>query len=548
MENKMTKKEKRIAIVFLTGIVILLQAAIVKIPNNGILYLPDVFEGTSVNIRGVLQSIMILICVLMVCIYTKAGKILARILLGISAASLTISVFKARTLESIPGAISLVLGIVTCEIISETMSYIEMESVTDLATKLFNRRGLVNELSKKNAESKHFHMMFLHIKNLKAVNDNLGYGYGDEALKILADRIKKITGPEAIVSKLDGTEFAVAFPEDKDVTTIPQEILDALSKNVTFEVDGVTADFYFNVYAGVASYPDDADTIGKLMKNADIAMYHASHSGMKNLVYFNRELADEITRRTQVEKYIQESLENDYFYLVYQPQFDAMSKELRGFETLIRMRLPDGTNISPGEFIPIAEKTNLICRIDEYVLRRAMKEFADIFSMEKNKLILSVNVSAKDISNSGFPEKVMEIAKEEGFPVEKLEIEITEYSLYDSLDQTVRNIRWLRDEGIKFALDDFGTGYTSLSQLLNLPFDLLKIDKSLVDNIETSEVSRDFINLVIYMGHLMNSDVISEGVESENQLRLLKDQECDFIQGYVWSRPLSFSDAKALCN
>lgn len=547
MNNHLSKKEKRIVIFTLSVLAIFIQVLIIRTPNNGVLVTPDVFEGTSFSIRGVMQSLMLLVCVMMVCVDTKAGKILARIFLGISTASLVTTIFRFRTLEALPGAISIVLGIVTCEIIAGALSFIEMESITDLVTKLYNRRGLMKELSKKNAESKHFHIMFLHIKNLKTVNDNLGYGYGDEALRILAERIQKVAGPDSIVSKLDGTEFAVAFPNEMDISEVPQRILEEVSKSVSFNTDGVTADFYFNVYAGVANYPEDADTIEKLMKYADIAMYHASHSTIKNLVYFNKDLENEINRRVEVEKYIQESLQNDYFYLVYQPQYKALTKELRGFETLLRMKLPNGTNVSPGEFIPIAEKTNLICRIDEYVIRRAMREFAAVFNKDTNDMVLSINVSAKDISNPNFPERVMEVAREEKFPAEKLEIEITEYSLYDSLDQTVKNIKWLRDEGVKFALDDFGTGYTSLSQLLNLPFDLLKIDKSLVDNIETSEVSRDFINLVIYMGHLMDSDVISEGVESENQLELLKDLECDFIQGYVWNRPLSYEDAKALC-
>lgn len=543
----MAKKERRVVVILLAALVLILQIVIIRIPNNGILVIKNVFGGTTCNIRGVLQSLMVLVCVLMVCVDTKLGRILTRIFLGISAVSMCISIFRSRQLDSLPGSISLILGIVTCEIIANALSFIEMESVTDLVTKLLNRRGLVKELSNRNGENEHFHFMFVHIKNLKTVNDNLGYGYGDEALRILAERIKKVAGKGSIVSKLDGTEFAVALPEETDIKKIPRAIVDELSKSVSFEVDGVTADFYFNVYAGVANYPDDANSIEKLMKYADIAMYHASHSVTENLVYFNNELEEEIVRRSTVENYIQESLKNDYFYLVYQPQYNVMSKKLRGFETLIRMTLPDGTRVSPGEFIPIAEKTNLIKRIDEYVLNRAMQEFADIYRSEECDLLLSINVSAKDISNPDFSKKILSIAKEAGFPVNKLEIEITEYSLYESLNQTVNNIKALRSEGVKFALDDFGTGYTSLSQLLNIPFDLLKVDKSLVDDIETSEKSRDFISLVIYMGHIMNSEVIAEGVESETQLTLLRNQECDFVQGYVWGRPLSYDDASDLC-
>ncbi len=543
----MSKKGRRILLALLAALVVAIQVVIIRFPNNGIIILPNVFDGTSCNVRGVLQSLMVLLCVLMVCTDMRVGRILTRIFLGISTLSLTISVFRTKQLESLPGAVSLVIGIVTCEVISKSLLYIEMESVTDLVTKLLNRRGLLRELNKRNTDTEHFHIMFIHVKNIKTVNDNLGYGYGDAALRILADRIRAIAGSKSIISKLDGTEFAVAIPHDMDITVIPRAIVDDLSKSVSFDVDGVSADFYFNVYAGVANYPDDANSIEKLMKYADIAMYHASHSSTTNLVYFNNELEEEIIRRTQVENYIQESLKNDYFFLVYQPQYSAVSKKLRGFEALLRLTLPDGTRISPGEFIPIAEKTNLISKIDDYVCRRAMKEFAESYRAEKNNLVLAINVSAKDISNPSFPERVLEIAKQANFPVKKLEIEITEYSLYESLDQTITNIKTLRAAGVKFALDDFGTGYTALSQLLKIPFELLKIDKSLVDTLETSEVSKDFITLVIYMGHLMGSEVIAEGVETETQLTLLKNQECDFIQGFVWSRPLAYEDAVDMC-
>lgn len=542
------KRFRSIFLIVCTVIAILIQVAIVIVPNNGNLIFEKSGEMYTFSLRGVLQSICALVCVFMVTVDPKRGIKITRIYLGISTLSLVMNSLRTKSLDSIPGAITVVLSMVSCEIIARQLKRIEAESITDFVTRLYNRRGLIRELEEQKKAEKNFHMMFVHIRNIKVINDNLGYEYGDMALSQVAQRINEAAGEGSIVSKLDGTEFAIALPEMMDIKEKALEIMDALSKSVVLMSDGVEAKFYLQGYAGVATYPEDANSILKLMRYADIAMYHASKSQDERIVFFNKNLEQELLRRSQVERYIQESIKHDYFFLVYQPQFHSNSKKLRGFETLIRMKLPDGTNVSPGEFIPIAEKTDLIFKIDDYVMRRAMKEFADVEKNAEEKFLLSINISAKDISNPEFPAKLRKVIDETEFPPECLEVEITEYSLYDSLEQTVSNIKELRSMGVKLALDDFGTGYTSLAQLLKLPFDLLKIDKSLVDNIETSEVSRDFVNLVIYMGHIMNSEVISEGVESESQLKLLKDQECDFIQGYVWSRPLSYEDAKALCR
>lgn len=541
---RLSRRGRGIFLISGTLLCFVLQMLILKVPNNGTLLI----AGAPVNVTGIIQAVMALVCVVLVLLNAKIGIIIARIALSISALLMIMAMVRSKMLTPLPGAVTILLSLVSCEVIAKQFRRMEAESITDYVTKLINRRGLIRELELEQKDSKHFHMMFLHINNLKVINDNLGYEFGDKALVIVAKRIQSVVGKDTIVSKLDGTEFAIAIPEKEDVKEMAEAIMAEVTKKLVLDCDGVPANFYLRACAGVATYPEDTNSILKLLRYADIAMYHASKNSKEKIVYFNKNLESELIRRAQVEEYIQESLKHDYFFLVYQPQYYANSKRLRGFETLIRMKLPDGTNISPGEFIPIAEKTDLIFKIDEYVLRRAMKEFKEDIAKSGEKLLLSVNISAKDISSPDFQNKLSRIIEETGFPAECLEIEITEYSLYDSLETTVANIRSIREMGAKLALDDFGTGYTSLAQLLNLPFDLLKIDKSLVDNIETSEVSRDFVNLVIYMGHIMNSEVISEGVETESQLKLLKDQNCDFIQGYVWSRPLALRDALEMCR
>lgn len=544
----MKEKRKKIAFILLALLAVLFEAMIVMIPNGGNITVETRYGMTSFNCRGVLQALLSLVCICTVCIDNVKGLIFTIIMLLGSASGMVMSAYQRKSLEGLPGALTLVLSIVSAAIICKQFRKIENDSITDVVTGILNRRGFIEKLDGLVRHNDKFYLMFVRVKNLKSINDNLGYEYGDKAIRMISDRIIDTAGENAIVSKIDGTEFAIYIPGDSDISHKANKILRSIYDSVDLSFEGVSASFYFNAYAGVACYPDDATDSLTLMKYADMAMYRASKLEEGKILFFNKQLEEELLRRTEVERCIKESLKNDYFTLVYQPQFSAIDKKLRGFETLIRMKLPNGVSISPGEFISVAEKTDLIFEIDNYVLNRALTEFKDYVHTPQGDITLSVNVSAKDISAPDFPDKLEKVLTKTGFPATCLEIEITEYSLYDSLNQTVANINKIKEKGVKLALDDFGTGYTALAQLLKLPFDLLKIDKSLIDNIERSELSRDFVSLVIYMGHVMNSEVISEGVESESQLELLKNQECDFIQGYVWSRPISFEDAKEMCS
>lgn len=277
-------------------------------------------------------------------------------------------------------------------------------------------------------------------------------------------------------------------------------------------------------------------------------MYHSAKNKENRICFFDKNMENESLRQMELERIIKESIDNDYFYLVYQPQYRLNDKHLRGFESLIRLKTPDGKFVSPGEFIPVAEKTELILKIDDYVIRRALREMKEPIEASGCHSIVSINVSAKNIASPGFAEKVKTMIEEAQFPPQCFEIEITEYCLLRSLEVTIDNIQKLKNIGVQIALDDFGTGYTSLSYLAKLPVDLLKIDKSLIDDIELNNKSSEFANAVISMGHLMGCEVIAEGVETENQLSLLNSQDCDLVQGFVWSKPLEYSAAVKLCS
>ena len=280
----------------------------------------------------------------------------------------------------------------------------------------------------------------------------------------------------------------------------------------------------------------------------EIALAEARKTQEQKICFYDDSLLNSDFVQKEAEFLIKDAMAHDWFFLVYQPQYITEGKKLRGFETLIRCRKPDGSIVSPAMFIPAAEKTNLITEIDDYVLRHAMTEMKPVLEASGKNFVVSINVSAKNIATENFAQKINQMIEEIQFPAENLEIEITEYSFAESRDITIDNILTLRTLGVQIALDDFGTGYTSIAQLMKLPVSLLKIDKSLIDEIENDPVMSDMVDSIIYMGHIMDCEVISEGVENESQLEILKEHKCDFIQGFVWGKLLPYEEAKALCK
>lgn len=498
------------------------------------------------SIKGIIQSLVSVLSIGMVCIHYKTGRMLACIGQTMALISMTLAIVRLREFAILPGIVFAVVTIISVLIIASQLAKLEKASITDDITGLRNRQGFMDETAYRIEKKILGYVAFVQLKDFRNINDNLGHAYGDTALKIIAQRIQEVVGEDGTVCRLDGTEFAIAFSPNIDVKKICYDVINSIGQKITLVHNDTEVNWYLNAYVGVAMYGADSEDVNVLMKYADIAMYNAVFDNKERVCAFNIEIENEALHREEIQRITKDSLENDYFYLVYQPQFVTENHDLRGFETLLRCKLPDGTFIPPSDFIPAAEMSELIVDIDDYVLNRAMNEFVDVMRKSPKEFTLSINVSAKSMASVGFADRLKEMVAKVGFPAQQLEIEITEYSFSESHEQTLMNINALREVGIQIALDDFGTGYTSLSQLLKLPITLLKIDKTLIDDIEQSRVDRDFVDSVIYMGHLMGCDVISEGVESEGQLKMLRAHNCDFIQGYIWSKPLEYAAAVEL--
>jgi len=519
------------------------------VSQKGLDLVTDSFELSSSNINGMLSSLISFICILMVLIAHKKGLISAYIFQALNIGFMTTEIIRHHNISTLPGIFN---GIVS--VVSVTLIYIQLTrstkmAITDYMTGLMNRRGLVKYIDNKVLDKNQLFLIYLELDNFRVINDNLGHKYGDMILRIVAKRLKNYAGRDVFVSRIGGAEFAVLINSKNDPKEFAGKLVDNLGKNISIKAGDESITINITVYAGISEYPANALEADELLKFADIAIYHARKSKTKKVLFFDKKMKDVLSRQIELEKTVKDAIEKNWFYLVYQPQYTLKDKRLRGFETLLRLRLPDGTMISPGEFIPAVEKSEEILEVDQYVLKSALEEGKNLMNTSgRDDILISVNISAKTISSEDFVEKLKNIIFSTGFPTNNLELEITEYSLSDSKAVTANNIKTLRSIGVKIALDDFGTGYTSLGQVLELPIDLLKIDKSLIDDIYEKPVNRDFVDAVIYMGHLMKCEVISEGVESDEQLNFLRDHECDFVQGYIWGKPVPFYDALEICK
>ena len=498
------------------------------------------------SLNGCIQVLMSLMCIIMVLTERKKGLIYSYVFLGLSMAGSIRTAIATRSLSTAPGTFNALIFIIAITLISQQIKFSNKMAVTDNVTGLLNRYGFDRDIRKKIWFNEKGRIVFIHLDGFWPVNANLGRKYGDELLKIVANRILTVLDGQCVAYKIEGAEYAVILPESADYNEVVSNLIKSIEDTITLNKDGVPSNCYLSAFAGIADFVDSATNADTIMKRADIAMNYAMKSGNRKFCLFNEEMKESLERQLYIERLVKDSLRNGWFYLVYQPQYTIHDKRLRGFETLIRMNAPGGVKIPPMEFIGIAEMSDLVLDIDRFVLRRAMEEFREICYTSGNTITVAVNVSAKNISRAGFADKLLAIIKEVNFPPECLEIEITEYSFVEETNHSIENIKILRDNQIMIALDDFGTGYTSLEQLMKLPVNLVKIDKTLIDNLVRNDMNVDFVKSVIYMGHLMDAEVIAEGVEYDNQVECLKELDCDFIQGFIWGRPMEYDEASEL--
>ena len=414
----------------------------------------------------------------------------------------------------------------------------------DPLTGLANRRLFKNRLEKSlNNLGRTEHsmaLMFLDMDQFKHINDTQGHDAGDILLKEVVSRINTAVRNTDLVSRIGGDEFTILLTDVKniqEVKTVAENILRSVSRPIRVKGQEIAT----SVSIGITMAPGDSDDINTLMKNADLAMYSAKESGRNNYQFFSEDLNHSILKGLALEKELKEAIQRNQFTLLYQPKVSLFDYHPTGVESLIRWNHPEKGLLSPNHFIPVAEETGQIIDIGNWVLEQACHQ---ISSMIRENILppeakIAVNLSAKQFSDPNLVGHIINVLEVTRIPPHALELEITESTLMDDVEAAIDIMRELKSTGVSIAIDDFGTGYSSLSYLKRLPIDVLKVDRSFVMDIPEDENDMAITAAVIAMAHKLGLKVIAEGVETQEQLQFLRQNNCDEGQGFLISRPLS---------
>ena len=512
-------------------------------------------ETPCQTLTGVFSSLANLLMILLVVFYRKVGYITTLVVMIGYLPVLLLTVFRFRVPSAIAGVFSTIFVVVAATIIylnnRRTHKYqkkMEKQAVTDTLTSLPNRYAcsvLMNSLMKKGAP---FALVSVNLNNFKSINDTMGHEVGNDVLREVASRWKKFadsfdSGTIDFVARVGGDEFSLlirGYDSEEEVINTIKLYKAELEKKMTFD----DCDFYMTACFGYSLFPEDANNSISMFSCSDAALHEVKRlGGTKEILRFTNDLL-KTEHYMEIERKLRTALDEGTVYAYFQPQYD-MDHKLRGFETLARMKDSEGNFISPGEFIPVAEKSGLIDKLDMRICELAAQFVHDVLSEKDTDMIVSINVSVKHLMKNNFLEELKEVIDKYELPSKNLEVEITESVMIDS-DKALKVIEDINKMGIKIAIDDFGTGFSSLNYLNKLPASLLKIDKTFVDAINTDEKCKQYVEAIVSMGHVLDLEVITEGVEEESQIETLKSIGCDLIQGFVWGKPVPVEDAKGI--
>ena len=427
----------------------------------------------------------------------------------------------------------------------ETVHY---QTYHDLLTGLPNRALFRNHLGLLLAQSKRSKqslvVLSLDLDHFKIINDSLGHSLGDELLLAIGTRLRQCLREGDTLARLGGDEFAILLPalsEQRDIEPIGRKIIHVLSEPVYIKGHEV----YVSASIGACIAPADSDTVDSLIRQSEIAMYHAKTQGRSRLQFWESGMQAPYSERVQIEADLRRALARNEFVLFYQPQVCLSTGEITGFEALLRWWHPQRGLLTPKDFMSIAEESGVIVPIGDWVLRQASSQMADWSKAGLPQIRLSVNISARQLENPNFVDSVMRAVQVYALNGHHLELEITESLLMRDLEANAIKLGRLSATGIRIAIDDFGTGYSSFKYLSRFPIHTLKIDQSFIQELEREE-NTSIVNAMVSMGRGMNLNVVAEGVETQAQLDQLQTINCHEMQGYFYSAPISSHEATAL--
>jgi len=426
----------------------------------------------------------------------------------------------------------------------EAEEFISFQAYHDLLTRLPNRALFKDRLgialTQAAREGHQLAVMFIDLDRFKVINDSLGHTVGDRLLQAVSERLLNCVRKGDTLSRFGGDEFTLLLPEVRDwesAAQVAEKILASI--RAPFKLDG--HEIFVGASIGIAMFPSAGATMDALIKNADIAMYRVKNTGRDGFQLFTPEMAGS-TKRLQLEQEMHRGLARNEFFVVYQAQIHTGREELVGVEALVRWQHPKLGLLEPAEFISIAEESRLIVELDRNTLQRAARDLTLHRHRHGGELRLSVNVSPVMVSREDFVETVLDVLRQEDFPPELLEIEITENLLLSDRQDVIEKLHRLSEAGVRIAIDDFGTGYSSLSYLQKLPIHTLKIDRSFTRHIRSCEEGACLVNAIVAMAQGLQMEIVVEGVETEVQLEYLRALDCAVVQGFLYGKPDSLEN------
>ena len=425
--------------------------------------------------------------------------------------------------------------------LKNTQFEIERLSYYDTLTGLENRRlfreRLEHHIEKCIKEDRKIAVLYLDLDQFKRINDTLGHDAGDSLLKSAAKLLRDVVSADDFVARLGGDEFAILLtdiPNSSAAGSMARKILQEFEKPIKIQDQEIIT----TTSIGITVAPADTTDPTTMIKNADLAMYRAKELGRNNYQFFTSEMNIEALGRLFLENELRQAIEKKQFEIHYQPIINMNTQTIAGFESLVRWNHPSKGLISPEQFIYIAEETGLIVPLGEIIIKEACKEINKIHESGTSKPKVAVNLSVRQFQDPNLPEIIKSAIQDSGLPAKFLQLEITESMLLDDIDETIELLQIMKDFGVSISIDDFGTGYSSLSYLKKLPIDVIKVDKSFVRDIPEDNNDMAITAAVIAMAHKLQLQVVAEGVETHEQLNFLKNNNCDFIQGFLYSKPL----------
>jgi len=413
------------------------------------------------------------------------------------------------------------------------------DSLTGLANRAYFNDSLAKVITRTQRSSASLAVLFIDLDHFKFVNDQYGHDIGDKLLQYVGTMLCSSVRKGDLVARMGGDEFAVILYDIDDaggMANVAQKILSKVDKPIDIEGTKLSV----SVSIGIAYYEDKTMTMERLLKSADTAMYSAKLQGRNNYQFFAASMYEKFQEKQRIQVMLQQAVINQELYLVYQPQVSLCKNKVVGCEALVRWQPKVGAEISPDKFIPIAEESGQIEELGDWVLNEVCRQVAIWNNLiDLTGVTVSFNVSVRQLNTNRFYKKLAKLLKKYSISPKQIEIEITETAMLSSYDKLIEELGKIHQLGVKISMDDFGTGHSSLDNLRKLPLDKLKIDRCFIQDIGIDPCDEDIIKVIIAIAKKMSLELVAEGIETTEQLAFLSAEDCDIIQGYYFSKPIS---------